>query len=42
VQRRAVVRRRARAFGHVIHPMLLVFPLGLLATAVIFELTAAQ
>jgi uncharacterized membrane protein len=28
---------RAKAFGHAIHPMLIVFPLGLLATAVIFD-----
>jgi uncharacterized membrane protein len=28
---------RAKAFGHPIHPMLIVFPLGLLATAVIFD-----
>jgi len=29
---------RAKAFGHGIHPMLIVFPLGLLATAVIFDI----
>lgn len=29
---------RARAFGHSMHPMLIVFPLGLLATAVIFDI----
>jgi uncharacterized membrane protein len=29
---------RAKAFGHAIHPMLIVFPLGLLATAVIFDI----
>jgi uncharacterized membrane protein len=29
---------RARAAGHAIHPMLIVFPLGLLATAVIFDI----
>lgn len=29
---------RARALGHAIHPMLIVFPLGLLATAVIFDI----
>ena len=29
---------RAKAFGHPIHPMLVVFPLGLLATAVIFDI----
>lgn len=28
---------RAKAFGHAVHPMLIVFPLGLLATAVIFD-----
>lgn len=28
---------RAKALGHGIHPMLIVFPLGLLATAVIFD-----
>ena len=28
----------AKAFGHLIHPMLIVFPLGLLATAVIFDI----
>src|ERR1051326_8760549 len=32
------MRSRARAFGHGIHPMLIVFPLGLLATAVIFDI----
>ena len=29
---------RARIFGHPIHQMLIVFPLGLLATAVIFDI----
>ena len=29
---------RVKLFGHPIHPMLVVFPLGLLATAVIFDL----
>jgi uncharacterized membrane protein len=29
---------RAKALGHPIHPMLIVFPLGLLATAVIFDI----
>ena len=28
----------ARLLGHAIHPMLIVFPLGLLATAVVFDL----
>src|SRR4051812_41200737 len=29
---------RAKVFGHPIHQMLIVFPLGLLSTAVIFDL----
>lgn len=29
---------RAKVFGHAIHPVLIVFPLGLLATAVIFDI----
>jgi uncharacterized membrane protein len=29
---------RAKAFGHPIHPMLIVFPLGLLAMSVIFDI----
>src|SRR5438045_1850567 len=29
---------KAKLFGHAVHPMLIVFPLGLLATAVIFDL----
>jgi uncharacterized membrane protein len=28
---------RAKLLGHAIHPMLIVFPLGLLVTAVIFD-----
>jgi uncharacterized membrane protein len=28
---------RAKALGHAIHPMLIVFPLGLLVTAVVFD-----
>lgn len=28
---------RAKAFGHAVHPMLITFPLGLLATAVVFD-----
>ena len=28
---------RAKLFGHAIHPILIVFPLGLLSTAVIFD-----
>ena len=31
------MRAKARLFGHPIHQMLIVFPLGLLATAVIFD-----
>src|SRR3954469_4210587 len=31
---------RAKLLGHPIHPMLIVFPLGLLATAVIFDIIA--
>ena len=31
------MRTRARALGHSIHPMLVVFPLGLLTTAFIFD-----
>jgi uncharacterized membrane protein len=29
---------RAKALGHAVHPMLIVFPLGLLTTAVIFDI----
>lgn len=29
---------RAKIFGHAIHPILIVFPLGLLATAVVFDI----
>ena len=28
---------RAKLFGHAVHPFLIVFPLGLLSTAVIFD-----
>ena len=31
---------KARILGHPIHPILIVFPLGLLATAVIFDIVA--
>jgi uncharacterized membrane protein len=31
------VESRAKALGHAIHPMLIVFPLGLLSTAVFFD-----
>jgi uncharacterized membrane protein len=30
---------RAKVAGHPVHPMLIVFPLGLLATAVVFDVT---
>jgi len=29
---------RAKLFGHAVHPILIVFPLGLLATAIIFDI----
>ncbi|MEV7040403.1 DUF2231 domain-containing protein [Amycolatopsis sp. NPDC051061] len=29
---------RVKAFGHAVHPMLIVFPFGLLATAVVFDI----
>jgi uncharacterized membrane protein len=32
------VESRAKLLGHPVHPMLIVFPLGLLATAVIFDI----
>lgn len=32
------MRSRARLFGHPIHQMLIVFPLGLLATSVVFDI----
>jgi uncharacterized membrane protein len=35
--RREVMRSRATLLGHAIHPMLIVFPIGLLTTAVIFD-----
>src|ERR671939_2173905 len=31
---------KAKLFGHPIHPMLIVFPLGLLATSVVFDVIA--
>jgi uncharacterized membrane protein len=34
---RHVMESRAKFLGHPIHPMLIVFPLGLLATAVVFD-----
>jgi uncharacterized membrane protein len=33
------MRSRATLLGHAIHPMLIVFPIGLLTTAVIFDVT---
>src|SRR5678810_934945 len=33
-----LMESRAKAFGHPIHPMLIVFPLGLLAMALIFDI----
>jgi uncharacterized membrane protein len=33
-----IMQSRAKAMGHAIHPMLIVFPLGLLSTAVIFDI----
>ena len=32
---------KAKVLGHALHPMLIVFPLGLLATSVIFDVIAA-
>ncbi len=32
------MRSRVRVFGHAVHPALVAFPLGLLATAVIFDI----
>jgi uncharacterized membrane protein len=37
LQQEDCMHARARLFGHPIHQMLIVFPLGLLATAVIFD-----
>jgi uncharacterized membrane protein len=33
-----VMQARARSMGHAVHPVLIVFPLGLLSTAVIFDI----
>jgi uncharacterized membrane protein len=38
--REAQMESKAKALGHPIHPMLVVFPLGLLATSVIFDIIA--
>jgi uncharacterized membrane protein len=35
------MERKAKLFGHPIHPMLIPFPLGLLGTAVVFDLIDA-
>src|SRR4051812_50185608 len=32
------MKSRAKALGHAIHPLLIPFPLGLLATAVVFDI----
>jgi uncharacterized membrane protein len=32
------VESRVKAFGHAVHPMLIVFPFGLLVTAVVFDI----
>src|SRR5262245_4153273 len=36
-KRRTTMRTRFKLFGHSVHPMLIVFPLGLLGTSVIFD-----
>src|SRR2546429_6533761 len=36
--RREIMESKVKAFGHPIHPMLIVFPLGLLATSLIFDI----
>src|SRR5204862_6896762 len=33
-----IMESRVKAFGHAVHPMLIVFPLGLLSTAVVFDI----
>ena len=35
------MRAKARLLGHPIHPMLIVFPLGLLPVAAIFDIRSA-
>jgi uncharacterized membrane protein len=37
-QRRSMMESRVKLFGHPVHPILIVFPLGLLATSVIFDI----
>src|SRR5438067_5746111 len=36
--RRETMESKVKVFGHPIHPMLIVFPLGLLATSLIFDI----
>src|SRR5688572_8166029 len=36
--REGFMESRAKLFGHAIHPILIVYPLGLLSTAVIFDI----
>jgi uncharacterized membrane protein len=38
LSRRAAMESRTKVFGHPIHPMLIVFPVGLLVMAVIFDI----
>src|SRR5262245_1988647 len=38
MERRVNMESKAKIFGHALHPILVVFPLGLLATAVIFDI----
>jgi uncharacterized membrane protein len=33
---------KAKLLGHPLHPMLIVFPLGLLATAVVFDIVGLR
>jgi hypothetical protein len=33
-----IMESKAKLFGHPIHPILIVFPLGLLATSLIFDI----
>lgn len=37
LERSSLMRSRVRAAGHAVHPILIVFPLGLLTTAVGFD-----
>src|SRR5215831_19374586 len=38
VSRRTLMHAKAKIFGHPIHQMLIVFPLGLLATSLVFDI----